>query len=235
MRIRDRPSLIKSVAGNIKHRAAFCLHKIIKEEWCMLVEDRVIGKFIFMFDYLKEIDYELSKRLSLFIKDGIGKPEVLLECAVKISYNRAYSSCSMLLVEEYEHYMFETEENGYPYLVNAVRELIIRNMIEKETNDLKKCMYLLEMSNGTIKIGIAKDVERRISQIKTASGMDVKKCIFTSSFENAHKYENGLHRKYKKDRKNGEYFSTSFYSVEKDFIKIAKEKHVELHYMLINS
>ena len=33
-----RPSLIKSVAGNIKHRAAFCLHKIIKEEWCMLVE-----------------------------------------------------------------------------------------------------------------------------------------------------------------------------------------------------
>jgi predicted GIY-YIG superfamily endonuclease len=199
----------------------------------MLVEDKLIGKFIFMLDYLKEIDYELSEQLSRFAQNGIGKPEVLLESAVKISYNRAYSSCAMLLVKAYEHYMFETEGYCFPYLVNSVRELISRNMVEKETNDLNKCLYLIEMSNGTIKIGIAKDVERRISQIKSASGMDIKKCLYTSTFENAQKYENKLHKKYKDDRKNGEYFSTSFCTVEKDFVKIAREKNVELHYMLI--
>ena len=196
----------------------------------MLVEQGLIGKFLFMIDYLKEIDYELSEQLSLFVQTGTGKPEVLLESAAKISFNRAYSSSAMLLVKVYECYMFETEGYCFPYLVNSVSELISRNMVGKEDGVSIKCLYLLEMSNGTIKIGIAENVERRLYQIEHASGMCVKKCIYTDAFAEAQKYESSLHKKYKNDRKNGEYFSTSFYVVKKDFSQIAKKKSVKLHY-----
>lgn len=197
-----------------------------------MLDNNVGEKFRFMYDYIREIDYELSEKLSQFAIDGIGRPEVLLESAIKISFNRAYSDCAMLLVKTYEYYMLETEGHCFPFLLHSVRETIVRNMVTEETNASNKCLYLLQMSNGTIKIGIATDVSRRISQIKSASGMSVERCIYTNDFENAHKYESWLHKKYKGDRKNGEYFSTSFCTVERDFVKIAKEKNVELHYMI---
>lgn len=188
-------------------------------------------KFKFMFDYLCEIDCQLAEQLSNFVQNGIGKPELLLEAAVIISFNRAYSSCAMLLLNTYEYYMFENKGYCFPYLLNSVRETIIRNMVSIETNSSNKCLYLLKMSNGTIKIGITTDIKRRISQIKSASGMHVEKCIYTDIFENAKKKESQLHNKYRNERKNGEYFATDFSVVEKEFIRISKEENAELHYM----
>lgn len=192
--------------------------------------DDFVEKFKFMFDYLQEIDYELSEKLSKFVLEGIGEAEVLLECAVKISFNRAYCSSAMLLLSIYEYHMFESKGYCYPYLLHSIRETITRNMITVESNSSNKCLYLLKMSNGTIKIGIATDIKRRISQIKASSGMNVENYLFTDIFDKAKEKENELHKKYKNNRKNGEFFSCDFSEVEKEISKIAKEENIELHY-----
>lgn len=193
--------------------------------------DDFIEKFRFMFDYLQDIDYNLAKKLQKFSLDGIGEPEILLECAVKISFNRAYCSSAMLLLSAYEYYMLENKGYFYPYILHSVRETIARNMVTVGSDSSNKSLYLLKMSNGTVKIGIAKDVKRRISQIKASSGMDVENFLFTDVFDKAKEKEKSLHKKYKNKRKNGEFFECDFYEVEREIIRIAKEENLGLHYI----
>lgn len=202
------------------------MNELIKENY-----DKFIEKFRFMFDYLQEIDYELAEKIRSFVLDGTGEPELLLEFAVRISFNKAYASFSMILVNAYEYYMLEDKGYCLPYLLHSVRETITRNMVTVESNSSDKCLYLFKMSNGTVKIGIATDVKRRISQVEASSGMDVEKCLYTDVFEKAKERENELHRIHKRERKKGEFFSCSFYDIEKEITKIAKEENAELHYL----
>lgn len=102
----------------------------------MLVGNNLIEKCKLMFDYLRETDYELSEKLLQFVQDGIGKPEVLLESAVEISFNKAYSSSAMLLLNTYEQYMFETEGHCFKFLLHSVRETVLRNMVVPEGKKL---------------------------------------------------------------------------------------------------
>lgn len=192
--------------------------------------DNFIEKFRFMFGYLRDTDYELSEKLQKFVLDGEGKPEILIECAIKISFNRAYCSSALSLIKAYENYMLEKEGYYYPFLTYAAKETICRNMVSVESNSSNKSLYLLKMNNGTIKIGIATDVKRRISQIKAASGMDVEYYLFTSIFKNAKDKENELHKRHKNTRKNGEFFSCNFSEVEKEILDIAKAEGIELYY-----
>lgn len=183
----------------------------------------------FLYEYLSETNYELAEKLSRFIRDGIGKPEILLESAVYASFNKAYCNSAFLLLEAYEAYLLEAGSDLYPFMIYAVREEILKNMINAKSNTSSKSLYLLKMSNGTVKIGIAADVEKRVNQLKHASGMDIEKILFTDNFDDSEKLENLLHKKYKNCRKNGEYFLCKFSDVEKDIIKLAKEKNVKIH------
>ncbi len=192
--------------------------------------DILTNGFMFMFEYLKDTDYELAEKLSKFVLDGVGETEILLECAIKVSFNKAYCKYAIDLVKVYEDYMIEKSGSYLPYLVYSVKETIFRNMIAKESKPKSKRLYLCQMSNGTVKIGIADDVKRRISQIRYSSGMNVEKCLFTDTFDKAGKKETELHEKFKNTRKNGEFFSCKFSDVEKEIADIAKNEGIKIYY-----
>lgn len=187
----------------------------------------IFEKLKFAVDYLQETDYELWGSLSAYILNGTGEPEVLLEAAARISFNKSMSSSAMMLVELYEEEMIRNKRYCYPFVVQSVRELITRNMITRETNSSNKCLYAIKMSNGTVKIGIATDANRRFSQIKASSGMDIEDFIYTEIFQNAFKEETRLHRKFKEQRERGEYFSISFELAREEIESIAKKKKIQ--------
>lgn len=70
-------------------------------------------------------------------------------------------------------------------------------------------VYALAMNNGTEKIGITKNIRRRIQQIQGASGLLVKSFYHTEKLDDltARQLEREAHDKFSKYRTVGEYFS----------------------------
>ena len=191
--------------------------------------ENLLEKMNFLTDYLKENEYNYFQRFSRYILEGTEKPEILLEVAAKISFNKALSMYAMFLIDYYEDELFRLGIEGYPFMVHSVREMVCRNMITVESNVSNKCLYAILMSNNSVKIGVATDINRRFSQIQSSSGMTIKKAIYTDIFKNAHSEETRLHRKYKKHRMNGEYFNIMFSCVQDDIERIADKEKVEIY------
>ena len=103
------------------------------------------------------------------------------------------------------------EQNHYAHMVGAV-ELFKDKMYENASApSLKnKYLYVLEFTNGTVKIGITKEKERRMKAISSASGMDLVRSFFTEKIDNVQNLETELHRHFSDARLNGEFFDISF-------------------------
>lgn len=103
------------------------------------------------------------------------------------------------------------EKNHYAHMVGAV-ELMKNKMFEntKKPSLKNKYLYVLEFTNGTVKIGITKEKERRMKAISSASGMDITRSYFTGKIDNVQNLETELHRYFKDKRLNGEFFNINF-------------------------
>lgn len=103
------------------------------------------------------------------------------------------------------------EKNHYAHMIGAI-ELLKNKAFENVTKpSLKnKYLYVLEFSNGTVKIGITKEKEKRMKAISSASGMDVTRSYFTEKIDNVQNLETEIHKNFKDKRLNGEFFSVSF-------------------------
>jgi len=75
-----------------------------------------------------------------------------------------------------------------------------------------KCVYVLEMSNDTVKIGISKNVNNRIKTITSSSGLAVLNLYKSKMFEKeiALTIEKACHCKFAAARVKGEFFKISF-------------------------
>lgn len=75
-----------------------------------------------------------------------------------------------------------------------------------------KCVYALEMSNATVKIGMSQNVKQRIAAITGASGLSVLNCYNTKMFaeEIARTIEKACHENFSAYRIKGEFFNIAF-------------------------
>lgn len=67
-------------------------------------------------------------------------------------------------------------------------------------------LYLMENSVGLFKIGISVSPQRRLAEIKNSSGLVVKLLAVWETEEDAFTVEQRLHKKFKSQRKHGEWF-----------------------------
>ena len=74
----------------------------------------------------------------------------------------------------------------------------------------KAHVYALEMDNGTVKIGVAKDVNKRANTVSHSSGLKVWDIYQTEPVANAHSIETACHKHFEKFRIHGEFFKISF-------------------------
>lgn len=90
----------------------------------------------------------------------------------------------------------------------------------EDTPDTKdKYLYVLEFENNTVKIGITNEPQRRMKAISSASGMNITRHYFTKKIKNVIRLETELHKHFKKNRLNGEFFSISYEEAVAEVIK----------------
>lgn len=96
---------------------------------------------------------------------------------------------------------------------------------EVKQNPIKKCVYILKMSNGTIKIGCTENFRRRARQIETASGLKIVDWSHTEYLLAQHAYtvEATCHRAFNDHKIRGEFFNITF-----DEACAELEKHEEI-------
>lgn len=90
----------------------------------------------------------------------------------------------------------------------------------------KKAVYVIRMSNGTIKIGVSQDIETRLRTLANTSGMEIVESYHTEYVEpkTAFKVEHLCHKKFNGSRKRGEYFGISFKDACKAVNECLKER-----------
>lgn len=88
-----------------------------------------------------------------------------------------------------------------------------------------KCVYVFGTNNDTVKIGVAVDVEKRISAIEHASGAEVLKYCATAlmNAKKAFEIESACHKHFKDKRLKGEFFKITF-----DEACAELQKHAEI-------
>lgn len=85
-----------------------------------------------------------------------------------------------------------------------------------------KRVYILKSENGLVKIGISKNVNKRIRNLENSSGYSITDFYSTKMISNSNEIENSLHKKFKANRKCGEWFDIEF---EKTIIALEAEEH----------
>ena len=87
----------------------------------------------------------------------------------------------------------------------------------------RKCVYILEMENGIIKIGISQNFQQRARQIINSSGLNVKNWCHTGFIENAREIEKNCLEHFDFCQIDGEFFNTDF-----DSAVLKLSKHAEI-------
>lgn len=103
------------------------------------------------------------------------------------------------------------EKNHYAHIVAAIELMKINKLENDVTPSLKnKYLYVLKFTNGTVKIGITKEKDKRMKAISSASGMDIVKSYFTEKIDRVQDLETELHRFFNEKRLKGEFFNLDF-------------------------
>ena len=113
-------------------------------------------------------------------------------------------------------------KHGYYSTKPAVNAERIEQRVKKQLSTVSKCefavVYLLFLSNLTVKIGYTGDLTQRVKQIQSETGLEVLNFKTTAymPLDEARALEAKLKEKYIADRIEGEYYDTRFIDICKE-------------------
>jgi len=84
----------------------------------------------------------------------------------------------------------------------------------------KGAVYLIENSNGMVKIGKSFNPKERIKCIETQGNITIKNPFITEKSEEYSKLETALHKHFKMNRVKGEWFFAPFEDIKKHLLEI---------------
>lgn len=98
---------------------------------------------------------------------------------------------------------------------------LAESMKSAKKNTEQKCVYILEMSNGTVKIGCTKNFKQRMKNISTGSGLNVVNWCYSQNFDSrdAYSFERMCHEAFSENRIKGEFFNIDFVSAVVELAK----------------
>lgn len=112
---------------------------------------------------------------------------------------------------------------GIEDIDNDPKFIELRQAIFTPSNkNYDKSVYLLEFQDGTIKIGVSKEPEKRIKTIINQSGRILKNKYITESISNSFTIESKIKNRYRKNRLNGEYFKLNYEDLKREIIEEVK-------------
>lgn len=186
----------------------------------MLEQKEILPSVKEISDFLIETQDEYNQELALCLmrimdneptKNYINFNEAFIIIAELGNWELAKKCIDIAEVEILPENGVMCEKNHYAHMVGAV-ELMKNKVLEnaKKLSLKNKYLYVLEFTNGTVKIGITKEKERRMKAISSASGMDITRSYFTGKIDNVQNLEKELHRHFEEKRLNGEFFNIDF-------------------------
>lgn len=97
-------------------------------------------------------------------------------------------------------------------------------MLSAPVEPPEEVVFVLLMSNGTTKIGVADDFEKRLRAIELGSGMEVVKWCHSGSLihKGARQIETACHKAFKEHRRRGETFDVPFETARAEVEKYAQ-------------
>lgn len=188
----------------------------------MLKTEEILPSVKEISDFLIETQDENNQELALYLmkimeneptKNYINFNEAFIVLASLGKWKLAEKCIDIAEIEILSESGCMFEKNHYAHMVGAVE--LFKNKILENTDkpSLKnKYLYVLEFTNKTVKIGITKEKEKRMKAISSASGMNITRKYFTDKIDNVQNLETELHRHFKENRLNGEFFDIDFES-----------------------
>lgn len=154
-------------------------------------------------DYLKEFGYDSPAREGDYISESVF---YFLAFKAKNKVAKAFQSivATKILPELRKHALLSQ------ILSNPAALATMLGITDFES--AKKCAYVLEMDNGTVKIGVTQDFDRRIKEIMNGSGMEIFRSYQTEQMNSktAFEVEKAGHKTFADKRKRGEFFKVEF-------------------------
>lgn len=76
----------------------------------------------------------------------------------------------------------------------------------------KRYVYIAEMNNGTVKVGVSKSPEKRLKGVSSGSGLEIVNAICSVALDNkiASEIESALKKCFSEQKVRGEFFSITF-------------------------
>lgn len=84
-------------------------------------------------------------------------------------------------------------------------------------------IYIAEWKNGLVKIGKAKNPEKRLATLRTQSPIEIKQIYISGELPNYHEIEIEVHHYFSEYRKHGEYFDLPFGKAVEYIEKLTKK------------
>ena len=134
----------------------------------------------------------------------------------KIDYNENPCKIVMDAFDEIIENLTPLEREIFYRLISMARNYIFSFFVIPSLNEDKvhtnKCVYILEMDNDTVKIGVTADLNKRTRNIMNSSGAKILRQCRTNymSKSDALKIEDACHKALEKYRLKGEFFKITF-------------------------
>ncbi len=97
------------------------------------------------------------------------------------------------------------------YLKRIAYSNIIQEYIPQKNSHRSKVYLLQNPITDFIKVGVSSNVMKRKKALETGSGVQLETVYLTATISNAYKIEKEVHRKFKKNRVNGEWYNALLY------------------------
>lgn len=121
-------------------------------------------------------------------------------------------------------FLYETvckKLGDYPLILHYVMTGLYNDMKEDTEHGSKgvKKVYIAELSNGIVKIGVSKNPTTRLKAIANGSGCQIVNFWTSDLMDDAYIIEHQLHSIFKSKRMKGEFFKVDFNEVVKTAIR----------------
>ena len=116
--------------------------------------------------------------------------------------------------QDYGEYLNSNQyqEDQFKAYLQLITDKFAESRLAAQSTPTLSCVYVLEMSNGTVKIGYSRNVEKRMRNISTGSGLEILNHYETELIDSeiAYSVEQECHDAFDTQRIKGEFFNITF-------------------------
>lgn len=181
-----------------------------KSNKSLIVVSRVNNAIISLYDSSPII----ARKAYEYFNFNEGKPETLLDAACALREDKCDNYLSLVgsLITAYKNDIYSSCGDIPVFTEYLFMGLAHNYEMSHKRNPITslKSIYVVQLSNGYVKIGISYKVKTRFNSIAHGAGAYIMNEYHTAPLDKAQELERMMHKHYANNRLNGEFFDIDF-------------------------